>query len=130
MESHWTLVRDAEGAPHAILAIDRRNAEAMINRGIALIECNEPGQAVAVITEAIGLGVKEPHSAYYNRGVARETLGDLRGAYEDYSTALAIRPDWGPAGAELARFVEGKRNRLAEVLDIAQTDHSQTEGRP
>jgi tetratricopeptide (TPR) repeat protein len=74
------------------------------------------GQAIAAITEALGLGVQEPHKAYYNRGAAREALGDLRGAYEDYSTALEIQPDWGPANAELARFARNRRDHLATVL--------------
>jgi hypothetical protein len=51
------------------------------------------------MTEALGLGVREPHKAYFNRGAAREALGDLRGAYEDYSTALKS----SPIGARPAR---------------------------
>jgi Tfp pilus assembly protein PilF len=65
--------------------------------------------------------VREPHKAYLNRGVARENLGDLRGAYEDYSTALQIQPDWGPANAELARFARGRQEHLANVLGASQT---------
>lgn len=101
----------------AVIAIDRRNAEAHLNRGAALIMLNQPGPAVAAITEALSLGVREPHKAYFNRGAAREALGDLHGAYEDYSTALEIQPDWGPANAELARFVRTRRDHLAEVLN-------------
>jgi len=100
----------------AAIEMDRRNAEAHLNRGAALIMLRQPGPAVAAITEALGLGVREPHKAYFNRGAAREALGDLRGAYEDYSTALEIQPDWGPANEELARFVRGRREHLAEVL--------------
>jgi tetratricopeptide (TPR) repeat protein len=93
-----------------------RNAEAYLNRGAALVMLRRPGEAVAAITEALGLGVMEPHKAYYNRGAAREALGDARGAYEDYSTALEIQPDWGPANAELARFARNRRDHLATVL--------------
>ena len=100
----------------AVIAMDRRHAEAHLNRGAALVMQNQPGAAVTAITEALGLGVREPHKAYFNRGAAREALGDLRGAFEDYNTALDIQPDWGPANAELARFARTRREHLAEVL--------------
>jgi len=100
----------------AVIGMDRRHAEAHLNRGAALVMLSQPGPAVAAITEALGLGVREPHKAYFNRGAAREQLGDLRGAFEDYNTALDIQPDWGPANDELARFVRNRREHLAEVL--------------
>ncbi len=114
----------------AALAIDPRNAEAMVNRGQALIMVGQPGQAVAAITQALTYGVREPHKAYYTRGAARETLGDLRGAYEDYSTALEIEPDWGPAEAELARFVRVRRERLASALGAAAPPNGDPNGAP
>jgi Tfp pilus assembly protein PilF len=98
------------------LALDKKNTDVMLNRGAALVMVGKPGLAVAAITEALGLGVREPHKAYFNRGSARESLGDLRGAYEDYDTALQIKPDWEVAEAELARFVKGRRDRLAAAL--------------
>lgn len=100
----------------AVIAMMPRNPEAHLNKGAALILVGRPGPAVAAITEALSLGVSEPHKAYYNRGAAREALGDLRGAYEDYSTALEIQPDWGLASAELERFVRLRRERLASVV--------------
>jgi tetratricopeptide (TPR) repeat protein len=100
-----------------VIQLDRDNAEAHLNRGAALVQMQRHGDAIAAITTALGLGVVEPHKAYFNRGAAREALGDLRGAYEDYSTALQIQPDWGPANAELARFVRSRREHLANVLD-------------
>lgn len=100
----------------AVIAADSRNAEAHLNRGAALVQLRQFGPAVAAITEALSLGVREPHKAYFNRGAAREAMRDLRGAYEDYNTALEIQPDWGPANAELARFARTRREHLAEVL--------------
>lgn len=105
----------------AVIGLDRRHAEAHFNRGAVLVQMGQPAPAVAALTEALGLGVREPHKAYFNRGAAREALGDLRGAYEDYSTALEIEPDWGPANAELARFARGRREHLATVLDAQPT---------
>jgi tetratricopeptide (TPR) repeat protein len=101
----------------AAIAINRESGEAHLNRGAALVQLRRFGEAVPAITEALGLGVPEPHKAYYNRGAAREALGDTRGAFEDYSTALEIQPDWGPANAELARFVRNRREHLAGVLN-------------
>jgi tetratricopeptide (TPR) repeat protein len=100
-----------------VIRRNSENAEAHLNRGTALLQLRRPGDAIAALTEALGLGVAEPYKAYFNRGAARESLGDLRGAYEDYSTALEIRPDWGPANAELARFARTRRDHLATVLD-------------
>ena len=100
-----------------VIRLDRRQAEAHLNRGAVLVQMRQHGPAISAITEALGLGVREPHKAYFNRGAAREALGDLRGAYEDYSTALEIQPDWGPASAELARFARGRRDHLATVLN-------------
>lgn len=104
-----------------VIALDRRRAEAHLNRGAVLVQMGRHGEAISAITEALGLGVQEPHKAYFNRGAAREALGDLRGAYEDYSTALEIQPDWGPASAELARFARGRRDHLATVLNETPT---------
>jgi tetratricopeptide (TPR) repeat protein len=101
----------------AALALSPNNAEAHLNRGAALVMINQPGPAVAAITTALSLGVSAPHKAYFNRAAAREAMGDVRGAYEDYNTALTIKPDWGDAEAELARFARGRRERLAAQLD-------------
>jgi len=101
----------------SVLAVDRENAEAHMNRGAALVQLQRYGPAITSLTEALGLGVLEPHKAYFNRGIAREALGDLSGAFEDYDTALQIQPDWGPASAELARFARARREHLATVLE-------------
>lgn len=100
----------------AVIARDERNAAAWLNRGVALMMVDSAGQAVIATTEALSLGVSEPHKAYYTRAAAREALGDLRGAYEDYSTALEIEPDWGPADAELQRLVRRRHEWLAAML--------------
>lgn len=96
----------------AVIAIQPRHAEAQVNRGAALLQLRRYGPAIASFTEALGLGVQEPYKAYFNRGAAREALGDLRGAYEDYNTALDIYPDWGPANIELQRFARQRRENL------------------
>jgi tetratricopeptide (TPR) repeat protein len=104
-----------------VLAADPRNAEALVNRGAVLVQMRRFGEAISALTDALSYGVSEPYKAYYNRGAAREALGDLQGAYDDYSTALQIQPDWGPANAEVARFVRGRREHLADVLNHPAT---------
>lgn len=96
----------------AVIAIQPRHAEAQVNRGAALLQLRRYGPAIASFTDALGLGVQEPYKAYFNRGAAREALGDYRGAYEDYNTALDIYPDWGPANLELQRFARQRRESL------------------
>ncbi|MES1197441.1 MAG: tetratricopeptide repeat protein [Pseudomonadota bacterium] len=112
---------------NAAIAINPRNAEAHLNLGAALVQLGRPGPAVAALTTALGLGVREPHKAYYNRGAAREALGDLQGAYEDYTTALQIEPDWGPAEAQIARFVRSRQEHLASVLNVPQGNPPQAQ---
>lgn len=96
----------------AVIALQPHHPEAQVNRGAALLQLRRYGPAIAAFTEALGLGVQEPYKAYFNRGAAREALGDVRGAYEDYNTALDIYPDWGPANVELQRFARQRRENL------------------
>ena len=119
------LLRHKNGAAalrdfDAVIALDARNAEARLNRGVALMVLDQPAPAVASITQALLLGVHEPHKAYYNRAAAREALGDMRGAYEDYSTALQIKPDWGPANVEMQRIARRRQEWLSAALANAQ----------
>ena len=103
----------------AVIDLDQNNAEARLNKGVALVMLEQYGAAIAVLTDALSRGVNEPHKAYYGRGVAREALGDYRGALEDYNTALAIRPDWGLADAEMQRLARARQERLAQHLEEA-----------
>lgn len=101
----------------AVIALDESNAEARLNRGVALVMLERYPEAIRVLTDAVSLGVNEPHKAYYSRAAAREALGDLRGALDDYTTALEIRPDWGLADAEMQRLANLRRERLARHLE-------------
>src|SRR5690348_9750106 len=60
--------REGDGAVtafDAVLALEPRNAEAHLNRGAAMVINHQPGPAVAEITQALSLGVREPEKAYY-----------------------------------------------------------------
>ena len=56
------------------------------------------------IDKGLGLGAKKPEIAYYDRAIADEALGDIRGAYEDYKKAVEIDPTFTLASDQLARF--------------------------
>jgi tetratricopeptide (TPR) repeat protein len=105
----------------AAIALDERNAEARLNKGVAQVMLEQYGSAIATLTESLSMGVNEPHKAYYSRAAAREALGDLRGALEDYTTALEIRPDWGLADAEMQRLARARQERLAQHLEEPPT---------
>lgn len=107
---------DFDGA----LLIEPENATLQVNRGAALVALRRYSEAVAPLTQSLSLGVEQPYKAYYNRAAAREALGDKRGAFEDYSTALEIQPEWAPAEAEIARFVRERRDALS--VQIAEDE--------
>jgi hypothetical protein len=66
------------------------------------------GRYVDVINLAtITLGaMDEPilEESYYWRGMAREALGDVAGAIEDYRSSVEVHPDFGPGLDALARL--------------------------
>ncbi|MBI1252431.1 MAG: tetratricopeptide repeat protein [Alphaproteobacteria bacterium] len=92
-----------------VLAQEPDHAIAMFNRGAAMVHAGRYAESVSSLTQSLTLGVAEPHKAYYYRGAARRALGDLRGAREDFRSALAIAPDFPPAATGLSE-VEAELN--------------------
>jgi tetratricopeptide (TPR) repeat protein len=86
------------------LAVDSEQAEALVNRGAILLSEGDVQQALADLNRGIALGPERPERAYYTRAVAREDAKDIRGAYEDYKTAEALKPGWELVVQELSRF--------------------------
>ncbi|MSP93673.1 MAG: hypothetical protein EXR00_00240 [Alphaproteobacteria bacterium] len=78
--------------------------EAYVNRGAALLNLDQPQDAMSQFDKAISLGLDKVHLAYYNRGLAKEFLRDARGAYLDYKKALELQPDFTLAADQLKRF--------------------------
>ena len=86
-------------------------AEAWINKGIALVQIgNRDDEAVTLLTQGIARNPKQPAVAYYSRAIAYEGLGRSRQAYEDYSRAAQLDPEWTEPAEQLQRFkvVRGK----------------------
>lgn len=77
---------------------------ALINRGAGLVGQKRYGEAIASLDRAIALGGEKLELAYYNRGLAKDYEGDLRGAWFDYNQALALKPDFALPRAQLPRF--------------------------
>jgi tetratricopeptide (TPR) repeat protein len=86
------------------LEIDPDAAEALVNRGAILLAEGKAAEAIADLDRGIALGPERPERAYYQRGMARETLKDFKGAYADYKMADSLRPGWDLVAVELSRF--------------------------
>ncbi len=102
------LVGDNPGAAirdtTAALRLDPALAEAHLNQGIALSAENRPGEAIAAFSRAISLAPHHPELAYFDRAMAREDAGDVKGAYGDLRRAALLNPGWRKPRDELARF--------------------------
>lgn len=88
----------------AALKIEPDLGDAYVNRAVVYIRQQRFAEAVEAVTTALTLKVEHPQSAYFNRAVAHEALGDLKSAYFDYSKAAELAPDWALPKQELERF--------------------------
>ncbi len=88
----------------AALRIEPNLAEAHVDRGAALLGKEQHAAAVDEINKGLALNPTEPEKAYFNRAVAKERQGDVKGAYFDYRKALELKPDWDLPKTELTRF--------------------------
>ena len=86
------------------LALDNNLPEAAINRGAALLQTHRPADAAVDFTHAIGLAPAHLERVYFDRAMAREDMGDIKGAYADYGQASQLNPQWDKPKRELARF--------------------------
>jgi tetratricopeptide (TPR) repeat protein len=77
---------------------------AYLNRSAASLLTGAWLTAETDASTALSLGVEEPWAAHFNRAVARERQGDVRGAWEDFTRASTLAPEEAAPKAELARF--------------------------
>ncbi len=75
-----------------------------MNRGAAYVMLMRFEDAVNDLPRGLALGTTSPQVACYDRGVAHEQLGDIKGAYLDYKQAVEVAPDFQLAIQELKRF--------------------------
>lgn len=83
--------------------------EVYANRGSLLVATDRMAEAVADFNKALELGVVQPERTYFNRGVAREWMNDVRGAYLDYRRAAQINPKWPDPREQMVRFTIVRR---------------------
>lgn len=76
-------------------------AEAYVDRGAVLIMVDRYDDAIADLNKGIALGSRELHVAYFDRGLVRERMHDLKGACADYRQALLIAPGFTLASGQL-----------------------------
>lgn len=89
-------------------------AEAYINKAIALQRMGgRDDEAVELLSEGLVRNPMRPEIAYYQRAVANEELGRIREAYEDFSRAAALAPDWPDPAEQLQRFQVVRRKVLS-----------------
>ena len=77
---------------------------AYLNQGAAHIYRHDFDLALASLNRAIDLDSPDLFAAHYNRAIAREHTGDVPGAYDDFVTALELKPGWALAERQLTRF--------------------------
>lgn len=105
------IVHDSTGDYNAALAdydssikLDQSLGDAWLNRGAALIRLKRPAEALPDIERGIALGLNMQQVGYYDLGVAQQSLGHIREAYDAYKHALATDPSFAPAADALKNF--------------------------
>ena len=88
----------------AAIRLNPALAEAYLDRGIALSTQHRNEAAIEDFSRALALHLGRPALAYFDRAMAREDSGDIKGAYLDYRQAAALSPAWDKPRLELARF--------------------------
>lgn len=104
---HFRLEQFAEALADfdSAMAIDPRQADAMVNRGITMLAAGEDvDRSLAFIDEGLRRGPQRPWVAYYGRAVGNELAGRDAAAYSDYQRAQQLRPTWALPRQALARF--------------------------
>jgi tetratricopeptide (TPR) repeat protein len=86
------------------IALEPTLGEAYVNRGGALVGLKRYAEALAEIDKGIALNPEEPEKAYGNRALAKWSLDDLKGAYQDFLKAQELKPDWTWPAEQLAHF--------------------------
>jgi len=89
-----------------IIEIDSLNASAAFNQGFIYLEyLSGYAEAEYWFSQAIE-ALPYYHQAFYNRGLARESLDNHTDALEDYELALKLKPDYTSAALAKSRVLE------------------------
>ncbi len=88
----------------AAIRADDDIGEAHANRGAALVALKRYADSIPSISKGIELYSEELEKCYYNRAIAYEEVGNVRGAYYDYLKAAELSPEWEAPRVQLTRF--------------------------
>ncbi|WP_199554023.1 tetratricopeptide repeat protein [Sandaracinobacteroides hominis] len=92
------------------IRMEPKLAEAHVNLGIALLHVGgRDSEAIASLTRGLEMNPSRPEVALYTRAVAYELVGNVRRAFEDYTAAAAINPEWKEPAEQLKRFSVERR---------------------
>jgi tetratricopeptide (TPR) repeat protein len=88
----------------AAIQVEFALPQAHINRGIALNAEKRNKEASQAFTDALAFNPAHPEIVYFDRALAREDDGDMKGAYLDYRKAAQLAPTWDAPKLQMARF--------------------------
>jgi tetratricopeptide (TPR) repeat protein len=86
------------------IAMDPLQAEAWLDKAVALVNAGNSSAALDLADRALQLRTQKPALAYYVRGLAYEQQGQLRSAYASLKTAQRLDPNWNEPSDELSRY--------------------------
>lgn len=114
---------EAETAYRALAERFPERADVRFLLGVLLVQADRPGEAEPFLTRALALSPGHADAAY-NLGVARQAMGNHRGAVAAYRLAVKlgaaypdVRLNLGAALQEMGQFAEGE---LAYMEALAQ----------
>ena len=93
----------------AALALDPEEGEAWLGKAIGYSRSGDLASAKESASKAIAFGTDRPAMAYFIRGMAFESQGNLQAAHADLRMARQLAPKWADARMELARYETGNR---------------------
>jgi tetratricopeptide (TPR) repeat protein len=99
-QNYGSAMRDLDEA----VALEPTLGAAYVNRGAALIGLRRYQEGLDEINKGLALNPEEPEKAYGNRGIAKWSLDDVKGAYDDFMRALELKPGWQWAIDQLSSF--------------------------
>ncbi len=97
----------ARADSEAAIRVQSNLPQAHINLGIALSAQKHSKEAGQAFTDALALNPSHPEIVYFDRAMAREDGGDMKGAYLDYRKAAQLAPTWDTPKQQLSRFTVG-----------------------
>ena len=96
-DSHRAGQLNVAGALYqAVLNVAPAQFDALHGLGVVALQQGRPGDAKAFLTKAVAVR-QDSADAYYNLGIAWDTLAQYEDAVAAYDAALRLRPAYAPA---------------------------------